>query len=139
MMRSYSELLMLDTFEERFDYLNLQGKVGFETFGSNRYLNQAFYSSKEWKDVRNAVIVRDNACDLGIPDRQLFGRITIHHMNPIEVEDLNSGSSMVLDPEYLISVSHNTHNAIHYGDASLLTEDYSPRSPGDTLLWRSHA
>ena len=138
-MRSYSELMMIDTFEERFDYLNLQGKVGFETFGSNRYLNQAFYSSKEWKDVRNAVIVRDNACDLGIPDRQLFGRITIHHMNPIEVEDLNSGSSMVLDPEYLISVSHNTHNAIHYGDVSLLDEDYSPRAPGDTLLWRSHA
>lgn len=138
-MRSYSELMMLDTFEERFDYLNLQGNVGFETFGSNRYLNQAFYSSKEWKDVRNVVIVRDNACDLGIPDRQLFGRITIHHMNPIEVEDLNSGSSMVLDPEYLISVSHNTHNAIHYGDVSLLDKDYSPRTPGDTLLWRSHA
>lgn len=138
-MRSYSELMMLDTFEERFDYLNLQGKVGFETFGSNRYLNQAFYSSKEWKDVRNAVIVRDNACDLGIPDRQLFGRITIHHMNPIAVEDFNSRSSMVLDPEYLISVSHNTHNAIHYGDVSLLDEDYSPRAPGDTLLWRSHA
>lgn len=137
-MRSYSELITLPTFEERFDYLKLDGEVGGETFGFDRYLNQRFYRSAEWKRIRDAVIVRDNGCDLGIEDRQLYDRIVIHHMNPINQRDLiNHMDSMVIDPEFLICCSHNTHNAIHYGDDSLIVKStLTERTPNDTCPWK---
>lgn len=137
-MRSYSELITLPTFEERFEYLKLDGDVGDETFGFDRYLNQRFYRSAEWKRIRDAVIVRDNGCDLGIEDRQLYDRIVIHHMNPINQRDLiNHMDSMVIDPEFLICCSHNTHNAIHYGDDSLIVKStLTERTPNDTCPWK---
>lgn len=137
-MRSYSELITLPTFEERFEYLKLDGDVGDETFGFDRYLNQRFYRSAEWKRIRDAVIVRDNGCDLGIEDRQLYDRIVIHHMNPINQRDLiNHMDSMVIDPEFLICCSHNTHNAIHYGDYSLIVKStLTERTPNDTCPWK---
>lgn len=137
-MRSYSELITLPTFEERFKYLKLDGDVGDETFGFDRYLNQRFYRSAEWKRIRDAVIVRDNGCDLGIEDRQLYDRIVIHHMNPINQRDLiNHMDSMVIDPEFLICCSHNTHNAIHYGDDSLIVKStLTERTPNDTCPWK---
>lgn len=137
-MRSYSELITLPTFEERFEYLKLDGDVGDETFGFDRYLNQRFYRSAEWKRIRDAVIVRDNGCDLGIEDRQLYDRIVIHHMNPINQRDLiNHMDSMVIDPEFLICCSHNTHNAIHYGDDSLIVKStITERTPNDTCPWK---
>lgn len=137
MMRSYSELIKLPTFEERFDYLRLDGEIGEETFGFDRYMNQSFYRCGEWKRVRDKVIVRDNGCDLGIPDRQLYDNIIIHHMNPVTREDLINKSHLLMDPEYLICVSKNTHNAIHYGDASLLVSTQMiERRPNDTCPWK---
>ena len=126
---------MYNTFEEKFNYLKLNGNVGKETFGFDRYLNQRFYRSYEWKNARKIVIARDNGGDLGDIDRPISGRILVHHMNPISANDLDSGLDFIIDPEYLISVSHNTHNAIHYGDLELLPKQYIPRSPGDTKLW----
>lgn len=135
-IRRYSELVLLLTFEERFEYLKLGGKVGADTFGFDRWQNQAFYRSAEWLRVRDKVIIRDNGCDLGIEGRDIGRRIIIHHMNPITIEDIRDAADILLNPEFLICVSHETHNAIHYGDADLLIKDYVPRSPNDTCPWK---
>ena len=135
-IRTYSELIQLPTLEERFDYLRLDGVVGKDTFGFDRYLNQQFYRSSEWKRIRNQVIVRDNGCDLGIDEYEIHGRILIHHMNPISIEDLQYTSDLLMNPEYLICVSHRTHNAIHYGDESLIVTTPIERSQNDTCPWR---
>lgn len=135
-IKTYSELIRLSTFEDRFRYLALRGKVGMDTFGFDRYFNQKFYKSSEWKRVRDKVIVRDNACDLGINGRDISGRVIIHHMNPFNIDDLTGErASELLNPEYLICVSHDTHNAIHYGDESLLPEIFVERRPNDTCPW----
>lgn len=135
-MKTYSEMILLPTYNERFRYLKLDGKVGADTFGLDRYLNQVFYRSAEWKRIRDMVIVRDNGCDLGIPELPIYGKVIIHHMNPLSVEDiLDDDPSCVMNPEYLICVSHSTHNAIHYGDDSLLQE-YIPRRANDTAPWK---
>lgn len=133
--KSYTELSQITTFEDRFHYLSLKGQPFDQTFGQERYLNQRFYNSAEWRRIRNLVIVRDNGCDLGIEGRELHSRIYIHHMNPMRPEDLLEFNPDVLNPEYLISVSHNTHNAIHYGDESQLIQPLVERYPGDTKLW----
>lgn len=135
MIRRYSELCRLQTFEERFDYLKLKGVVGESTFGFDRYLNQLLYRSSEWKKVRNAVIVRDDGCDMGLADYPA-NRIIVHHMNPLSVEDLENRSDLIFDPEFLICVSFNTHNAIHFGDETLLPKLPVERKPGDTCPWR---
>lgn len=134
--KSYSELMKLNTFEERFEYLALHGVVGAETFGSNRCLNQDFYRRKEWKDARRTVIIRDNGCDLGIKDRQIVDRIYVHHINPITLEDVLNARPILFDPENLICVSYTTHEAIHYGDKSLLMLDEPERKPNDTCPWK---
>lgn len=135
-IRTYSELIKLPTFEERYRYLRLGGRVGEETFGFDRYANQAFYKSKEWKDIRDFVIVRDNGCDLGIEDREIYGKILVHHMNPINIEDIVNRTEYLLDPEYLISTVKNTHDAIHYGDESLLIMAPIERTKNDTCPWK---
>ena len=135
-IRTYSELMRLPTFEERFRYLKLDGLVGKDTFGFDRYLNQEFYRSKEWKEVRDFVIVRDNGCDLGMDGYEIVGRIYIHHMNPITVNDIVHSSDFLLNPDYLICVSHNTHNAVHYGDEDLLVTVPVERRKNDTCPWR---
>lgn len=132
---SYSELIRHDTFEDRYNYVRLNGVVGEDTFGFERYLNQRFYRSPEWRRVRNAVISRDEALDLGVEDRPIMGRVYVHHLNPLRLEHIKSGSSSLLDMENLICVSHTTHNAIHYGDASFLSKPVVDRRPGDTKLW----
>jgi hypothetical protein len=134
-IRCYGELRRLRTHEERFEYLKLKSQVGLATFGFERYLNQAFYTSTQWKHVRNVVIARDNGCDLGVPDHEIYDRVIIHHMNPMSVDAVVHGDERILDPEYLVCVSHNTHNAIHYGDKSLLIKPIVERRPGDTKLW----
>lgn len=133
--RTYSELSRLDTFEERFRYLVLHGSVGLETFGFDRYLNQQFYASREWKHIRNFVIARDNGCDLGIEGYEIFSRLAIHHMNPIRPEDIIHSNDDILDPEFLITTTHQTHNAIHYGDERQFPRPFVERRPGDTKLW----
>lgn len=135
-IRTYSDLITLPTFEERYEYLRLDGQVGEETFGFDRYLNQLFYTSQRWRSIRNLVIIRDHGCDLGIADREIFGRIIIHHMNPLTIEDIENESEMLLDPEYLITTVHETHNAIHYGDKNLLMFDPIERTKFDTCPWR---
>lgn len=135
-IRTYSELSQFRTFEERYEYCRLDGIVGIETFGFDRYLNQVFYKSKEWKAVRDFVIVRDNGCDLGTEGYEIHGRILIHHLNPISQEDVLRRSKFLLDPEYLICVSHNTHNAIHYGDEELLITAPIVRRENDTCPWK---
>lgn len=136
-IRSYTELSYLKTFEERFNYLRMNGRVGEDTFGFDRILNQFFYTSKEWKSVRSKVIVRDGGCDLGIPGHEIHGqRIIIHHLNPIRLEDLEKRSPFLLDPEYLITTIHSTHNAIHYGDENLLITAPIVRSKNDTCPWK---
>lgn len=135
-IKTYSELITLPTFEERYRYLRLGGKVGEETFGFDRYINQTFYKSKEWLAVRDYVIVRDNGCDLGIEGREINGRILIHHMNPIRVSDVVNKTEFLLNPEYLITTVKNTHDAIHYGDESLLITMPVERSRNDTCPWR---
>jgi hypothetical protein len=125
----------LDTLEERYKYLALHGEVGRATFGFDRYLNQQFYTSRQWRDIRNHVIARDLGRDLGIEGYEIHNRIYIHHMNPMTVEDITSGDPRILDPEFLISVTHRTHNAIHYGDEGLLPKPPVQRRPGDTTLW----
>ena len=135
-VRTYSELIKLQSFEERFEYLKLNGRVCEETFGFDRYINQVFYKSKEWRSVRDKVIIRDNGCDLALLDREIRGRILIHHMNPISKEDILRKSDMILNPEYLICTTKNTHNAIHYGDIGLLMKDPIERKPNDTCPWK---
>ena len=135
MIRRYSELRHIPTFEERFDYLKLNGSVGRETFGFDRYINQRFYTSKEWRDIRHHVIARDLGLDLGAEGYEINSRILIHHMNPIVVDDILHKNDDILDPEFLITTCHNTHNAIHYGDSSLLPKSLVERSRGDTKLW----
>ena len=135
-IRTYSELITIPTFEERFKYLQLNGSVGSETFGFDRYLNQAFYRSQEWKRIRDEVIVRDYGCDLGIDGREIFGKIYIHHMNPVTPKDIVDVTRFLLDPEYLICTTHSTHNAIHYGDENLLTKGPVVRTKNDTCPWK---
>lgn len=136
-IRTYTQLMKLKTFKERFEYLKLSGVVGQDTFGYDRYLNQQFYKSKAWKRIRDQVIIRDNGCDLGIEDRDINSRIYVHHMNPITKSDILNMTDMLLDPEYLICVSKNTHDAIHYGDEQLLyTNHLVERTPNDTCPWR---
>ncbi len=135
-IRSYSELAELSTFRERFEYLKLDGTVGDETFGFDRYLNQRFYHSSEWRSIRDHVILRDMGCDLGIDGYTILGRIYIHHMNPVTRFDIVHTNASMIDPEFLICTTHNTHNAIHYGDASLLITEPVERRPNDTIPWR---
>ena len=135
-IRTYSELITFPTFEERYQYLRLNGSVGRETFGFDRYMNQFFYRSPEWKKVRNEVIARDNGCDLGMEGREIFGRVLIHHMNPISPEDIRDRSDLLLNPEFLITTAHNTHQAIHYGDESLLILPPIQRARYDTCPWK---
>ena len=134
-IRSYSELRRIETFEERFDYLALRASIGIATFGFDRWINQAFYKSAEWRSIRARVIDRDSGCDLGVPGHEIFDRVYIHHMNPLVVDDLMHGDESIIDPEYLITTTQRTHNAIHYGDKNLLPRQYSPRRPNDTKLW----
>lgn len=136
MVKSYSELIRLPTFEERFEYCALHGKVGISTFGSHRFLNQDFYSRPEWKKVRRKVIIRDCGCDLGIEGREIGDRIYIHHLNPVTMDDLICARPILFDPDNLICVSHNTHEAIHYGDKNLLFTGLTERRPNDTAPWR---
>lgn len=136
-IKTYSELITLPTFEERYRYLRLSGSVGKETFGFDRYMNQLFYQrSQIWKRIRDEVIIRDCGCDLGIEGREIYGRVLVHHMNPIGVDDLLHESDFLLNPEFLICTTHNTHNAIHYGDENLLIRDPIERTKNDTCPWR---
>lgn len=135
-IKCYSELILLPTFQARYQYLRLNGEVGKETFGFDRYMNQFFYRSPEWRRVRDFVITRDEGCDLGVPGREIFGRIIIHHMNPIQPEDIRNRSELLLDPEYLITTIHDTHLAIHYGDEHLLLQEPVERRPNDTCPWK---
>lgn len=136
MIRTYSELIRIPTFEERFEYLKLNGQVGTDTFGFDRYLNQRFYTSKEWRSIRDYVIVRDNGNDLGIAGLEIDDHITIHHMNPITADDIISRRDYCLEPEFLICVSDLTHKAIHYGDYGLLIQKPVERFKNDTIPWR---
>ena len=135
-MKTYSKLILLPTFKERFEYLKLSGVVGRDTFGFDRYLNQQFYRTSEWKKVRDAVIIRDNGCDLGVEGYEIHDRIIIHHMNPITANDIIKHSDWIVDPNQLICTSFRTHNAIHYGDISLIDIKPTIRKPNDTCPWR---
>ena len=135
-MKTYSELILLPTFKERFEYLKLSGVVGRDTFGFDRDLNQQFYRTSEWKKVRDAVIIRDNGCDLGVEGYEIHDRIIIHHMNPITANDIIKHSDWIVDPNQLICTSFRTHNAIHYGDISLIDKQPTIRKPNDTCPWR---
>lgn len=136
MIRTYSELSQLTTFKERFRYLQLNGSVGTETFGFDRYVNQNFYRSREWKRIRDQIIVRDNGCDLGVEGYEIHGRIYIHHMNPILRKDIIDQTEFLLNPDYLICTTHMTHNAIHYGDENLLMTEPVERTKNDTCPWK---
>ena len=136
MIRTYSELIKISTFKDRFKYLSLHGQVGEDTFGFDRWLNQRFYRSREWKQIRDSIIVRDFGCDFGIPGREIPDRIIVHHMNPIKVQDISDASEYLINPEFLICTSHMTHQAIHYGDESLLYLDPVERKPNDTCPWK---
>lgn len=136
MIRTYSELIKFGTFEDRFEYLKLNGNVGSETFGFDRYFNQVFYRSLEWQKLRNEIIIRDNGCDLGVLGHEIFGKIVIHHLNPITLYDIEENSDILMNPEYLICTCHQTHNAIHYGNKDLLVQDPIARSKNDTCPWR---
>ena len=135
-IRTYSELILLPTFEERFKYLQLNGRVGDDTFGFDRYINQNFYKSADWKRIRDQIIIRDNGCDLALEGYEIYGRILIHHMNPITAKDIGLNTEYLTNPEYLICVTHNTHNAIHYGDEKLLIKGPVVRTKNDTCPWR---
>lgn len=135
-IRTYSELITIPTFEERFEYLQLKGSVGKDTFGYDRYLNQVLYRSPEWKRLRNQIIIRDDGCDLACDGYDVYGKVLIHHLNPITVEDVLTRSRKVFDPDNLVCVSHNTHNAIHYGDVDLLVTGPIIRTKNDTCPWR---
>jgi len=134
-IRTYRELRRLRTFEERFEYLSLRGQVGEATFGFDRYMNQQFYRSTEWKQIRQKVIARDLGLDLGVEGHEIYDKIIIHHMNPMRAEEIEHGDSAILEPDFLITTTHATHNAIHYGDSSLLPQPMVDRRPGDTRLW----
>lgn len=134
-IRTYSELSQYTTFEDRFDYLMLGGQVGESTFGHSRWINQDFYLSHEWKDVRRQAIIRDGGCDLGVPGFDIHSELLVHHMNPMSSDDIIHGETWILDLEYLITTTKDTHNAIHFGDRSNIRTPYVPRSPGDTTLW----
>ena len=131
----YSEMLRYDTLLDRYKYLRLNGRVGDDTFGHDRYLNQRFYQSREWKQIRNAVISRDEANDLALPDHLILGSVYVHHLNPLTPDEIVHGGEALFDMENLVCVSHATHNAIHYGDESLLPQPIVERRPGDTTLW----
>lgn len=133
--RTYSELSRLDTWDERFEYLKLGGSVGRSTFGFDRYINQQFYMSREWQSVRREVAIRDNGCDLGVPGYEIHVQPLIHHMNPIGVDDILHKEEWILDPEFLITTTHNTHNAIHYGKERAYPRVVTERAPQDTKLW----
>ena len=135
-IRSYSELIALPTFEERFKYLQLNGQVGESTFGFDRYMNQVFYRSQKWKSIRDFVIIRDCGCDLGVEGYDIRGKIIIHHMNPLSTRDIETESDFLLNPDFLICTTHNTHNAIHYGDENLLVTAPIERTKNDTCPWR---
>ncbi|WP_418840957.1 hypothetical protein [Phocaeicola sp.] len=136
-IRCYDELILLPTFKERYEYLRLEGSVGADTFGFDRYLNQIFYKSQEWLDIRNKVIARDLGCDLGLEEREIYGSITVHHMNPISKEDILDRSKILLDPQFLISTMPSTHRAIHYGNYnSFAGEIVTVRTAGDTCPWK---
>ena len=134
-IRTYSELIQLPTFELRYDYLKLVGAIGVVTFGFDRYLNQRFYNSNQWKDLRRDIIIRDHACDLGIKGRDILDGVRVHHLNPISIEDFEDGGYDMLYPEFLISSSLNTHNAIHFGNKNNLIRLPTERRKGDTTLW----
>jgi hypothetical protein len=134
-IRNYTDLSRIESFEERYAYLRIMSVVGMDTFGFERWLNQAFYHSPQWRHARNAVIARDYGCDLGLEGHEIFDRVIVHHMNPIKVESITGADLDIFNPEYLISTSHRTHNAIHYGDRSLLAQPLVRRRPGDTQLW----
>lgn len=134
-MKTYRELRRIDTFEERYRYLALGGVVGRETYGFDRWINQTFYQSVDWRRLRREVIMRDNGCDLGIDGYEIHDRVLVHHMNPITAEHIEHADDLVWNPDYLITTTHRTHNAIHYGDESLLPKIFVPRSRGDTKLW----
>lgn len=134
--KTYSELMSFKTFEERYRYLRIRGEVGVETFGSDRYLNQIFYSSKEWKKFRRDIIIRDMGCDLGVEDREISGQVLIHHLNPITIDDILNRRACLMDPENAICVSFNTHQAIHYGDENLLVLESIERTRNDTCPWK---
>lgn len=133
--RTYPGMLQHDSFVDRFEYLALRGRVGEETFGFERFLNQNFYRSREWKSLREQIIIRDEGCDLGHPDNPIRDRIIIHHIIPMTPEDFDEGNPLIVDPNNLITTTHATHNAIHYGNASLLREEWVERRPGDTIPW----
>lgn len=135
-IRRYSELIRIPTFEERFEYLRLDGQVGADTFGSDRYLNQIFYKSPEWKKIRDEIIIRDQCCDLAMPGYDIHGPVLIHHLNPITKEDILSRTDLLLNPEYLVCTIQSTHNAIHYGDVNLLITNPVERKPNDTCPWK---
>ena len=135
-IRTYSELIALPTFEERFKYLQLNGQVGESTFGFDRYMNQVFYRSQKWKSIRDFVIIRDCGCDLGVEGYDIYGKIIIHHMNPLSMRDIETESDFLLNPDFLICTTHNTHNAIHYGDENLLVTAPIERTKNDTCPWR---
>jgi hypothetical protein len=136
-MRTYGELIKIENFLDRYEYLKLNGSVGAETFGFDRWLNQIFYRSPEWKHIREEVIIRDDGCDLGIRDRPIGGRIYVHHMNPIDIKSIVERKSILLNPDFLICCSHNTHEAIHYGNSDILLPDkFVERKPNDTIPWR---
>lgn len=135
MIRKYSELRRIDDFEERYRYLALRGGVGVSTFGYDRYINQQFYTSRQWRQMRHHVIARDLGCDLGVEGYEIHSGLIVHHMNPMEASDISHGDESILDPEFLITTTHRTHNAIHYGDEKLLPKIHVPRSRGDTRLW----
>ena len=135
-IRTYSELITIPTFEERFEYLQLKGSVGKDTFGYDRHLNQVLYRSPEWKRLRNQIIIRDGGCDLACDGYDIYDKVLIHHLNPITVEDVLARSRKVFDPDNLVCVSHNTHNAIHYGDVDLLVTGPIIRTKNDTCPWR---
>lgn len=135
MNRTYSDLRRIESFEDRYEYLKLGGSVGESTMGFDRWIGQQFYRSKEWRDIRHEVIYRDGGCDLGVKGHEIQGAVLVHHVNPVSVADLVGGLHWVLNPEYLITTRQSTHNAIHYGDASLLLVERAPRRPGDTKLW----
>ncbi len=135
MIKSYKDLIKLNSFEDRYEYLRIGGRVGKETFGFNRYLNQTFYKSAEWKACRQRIIFRDNACDLAFPGHDIFDKVIVHHLNAITYDDIEQGRDCIFDPDNLVCTSHMTSQAIHYGDASLLTVLPKERRKGDTTLW----
>ena len=135
-IKTYSELILLPTFEERFKYLQLNGRVGDDTFGFDRYINQKFYRSAEWKRIRDYIIIRDNGCDLAVDGYEIHGRILIHHINPITISDIKFSTGYLMNPDYLICVTHNTHNAIHYGDEKQIITGPIVRTKNDTCPWK---